>query len=141
MIRRALAVRRDGVALFQTVQATWNLLEPSAGEALGEARASGCGVIVKEVLANGRLTSRYGSPELTRLRAYATQRGTSVETIAIAAALAQPWVDVVLSGAVTSEQLHAAIAAVDLTPYALATPPVAELPDQYWRQRAALAWQ
>ena len=56
-IRRALDVRIDGVNPFRTVQATWNLLEPSAAFALAEAREAGWGVIVKEVLANGRLRS------------------------------------------------------------------------------------
>jgi aryl-alcohol dehydrogenase-like predicted oxidoreductase len=41
---------------FDTVQATWNLLERSAGPVLAEAHAAGLGVIVKEALANGRLT-------------------------------------------------------------------------------------
>jgi aryl-alcohol dehydrogenase-like predicted oxidoreductase len=39
--------------LFQTVQATWNLLERSAGAALAEAHAAGCGVIVKEAVPTG----------------------------------------------------------------------------------------
>ena len=43
---------------FDTVQATWNLLERSAGPALAEAHDAGLGVIVKEALANGRLTAR-----------------------------------------------------------------------------------
>ena len=36
-IRKAMTIERDGVPLFGTVQATWNLLEPSAGPALAEA--------------------------------------------------------------------------------------------------------
>ncbi|MFZ2034767.1 MAG: aldo/keto reductase, partial [Candidatus Dormiibacterota bacterium] len=35
-VRRALEVRVDGRQLFSSVQATWNLLEPSVGPALGE---------------------------------------------------------------------------------------------------------
>ena len=111
-IRRALEVRIDDVALFQTVQATWNLLEPSAAAALAEARAEGCGIIVKEVLANGRLTSRHGGPSVREVRAHAAALGTTVETLAVAAALAQPWADVVLSGAVTPEQLQTHLAAL-----------------------------
>jgi hypothetical protein len=34
VLRRAMDIRVDGVALFDSVQATWNLLEPSAGAAL-----------------------------------------------------------------------------------------------------------
>ena len=41
VIRRALSVSIDGVNPFQTVQATWNLLEQSAGAALAEAKARG----------------------------------------------------------------------------------------------------
>ena len=50
-------IERGGQRLFDSVQATWNLLEPSVGNALLKQmrRAS---VIVKEVLANGQLTSR-----------------------------------------------------------------------------------
>ena len=54
--------RRRASALFDAVQATWNLLEPSAGPALAEAHAAGVGVIVKEALANGRLTARNDDP-------------------------------------------------------------------------------
>jgi aryl-alcohol dehydrogenase-like predicted oxidoreductase len=140
IVRRALDIRCDGVALFQTVQATWNLLEPSAGDALAEARAAGCGVIVKEVLANGRLTTLHGDPELQRLQSYAIELGAGVETVAIAAALAQPWADVVLSGAVTCEQLQAPLAALELASHVLPAPSIAERADTYWRRRATLAW-
>ena len=58
VVRHALDLGVDGVNPFSTVQATWNVLEPSVGPALDDARARGWGVLVKEVLANGRLTSR-----------------------------------------------------------------------------------
>src|SRR5580765_1523646 len=58
VIRRALAVRVNGANPFQVVQATWNVLEPSAGDALAAAKQDGWGVIVKEALANGRLSNR-----------------------------------------------------------------------------------
>jgi len=51
VIRRALHVSIDGVNPFQVVQATWNLLEHSAADALSEAKACGLGVIIKEALA------------------------------------------------------------------------------------------
>ena len=52
-IRKALSLD-----LFDAVQATWNLLERSTGDALAGAKAAGLRVIVKESLANGRLTAR-----------------------------------------------------------------------------------
>lgn len=63
-LERAAAVERDGVRLFSTVQATWNVLEPSAGDALRAAKATGLGVIVKEGVANGRLTPHGTDPAI-----------------------------------------------------------------------------
>jgi aryl-alcohol dehydrogenase-like predicted oxidoreductase len=123
VIRRALDVRVDGVNPFQSVQATWNLLEPSAGPALAEAHAAGWGVIVKEALANGRLADR--------------------DQEAMAAALANPWVDVVLSGAVTEAQVrsNASAIALHVSPDELAElSRLAEPADQYWKERSQLAW-
>jgi aryl-alcohol dehydrogenase-like predicted oxidoreductase len=123
VIRRAMAVSVDGVNPFQSVQATWNLLEPSAGPALAEAHAAGWGVIIKEALANGRLASQ--------------------DRIAIAATLANPWVDVVLSGAVTVEQVRSNVmaATMQLAPDQLTeVAKLAEPADQYWKERSQLAW-
>ena len=138
-IRRALAIRVDGLELFETIQATWNLLEPSAGSALAEAWAAGRGVIVKEVLANGRLTTRHAGARFAPLRAYAAARGVTIEAVAMAAALAQPWASVVLSGAVTSQQLDADLASFELVPD-VAPPQVAESSERYWEKRAAMVW-
>ena len=55
-IRKALGVAVGGFPLFTSIQATWNVLETSAGAALADAAAEGCSVIVKEAVANGRLT-------------------------------------------------------------------------------------
>ena len=140
VIRRALAVRVDGLTLFQTVQATWNLLEPSAAAALAEARAEGWGVIVKEVLANGRLTTRHADTGLREVRACAYALGISLETFAVAAALQQPWADVVLCGAVRRDHLEAPLAALAVQAGPGVVPPPVERSDEYWRRRAELAW-
>jgi aryl-alcohol dehydrogenase-like predicted oxidoreductase len=140
VIRRALELRVDGVNPFDVVQATWNLLEPSAAAALAEARAQGWGVIIKEALANGRLTTRYGGPELRELRAHAARLSSTMEMLAVAAALAQPWTDVVLAGAVTCDQLHEQIAALAIGADRVPPVPLAEPPHAYWRRRATLPW-
>ncbi len=139
-IRRALDVQIDGVTLFQVVQATWNLLEPSADEALEEARAAGLGVIVKEAMANGRLLDRT-DPAARPVLDLAERLDTTADRVAIAAVLAQPWVDVVLSGAVTREQLLSNFQAVALAPQVSLWPSVAEPAAAYWTRRRALAWQ
>jgi len=139
-IRRASLIQIDGTRLFQVVQATWNLLEPSAASALAEASALGLGVIIKEALANGRLTCRADSlPD--SLRAFARDQQTTVDVVGIAAALSQPWVDVVLSGAVTPEQLVSNVSALSLAGNIPDIPNVAQTPEEYWTHRAALAWQ
>jgi aryl-alcohol dehydrogenase-like predicted oxidoreductase len=142
-IRRALEVTAAGVAPFACVQATWNLLEPSAGPALAEASAAGWGVIVKEAVANGRLTPHGRGPAAAALGRVAARHGVGLDAVALAAVLANPWADVVLSGAVTPGQLAANLAAVrvELDPGELEElAALAEPPDRYWRERAALAW-
>jgi aryl-alcohol dehydrogenase-like predicted oxidoreductase len=141
VIRRALGVTIDGVNPFQVVQATWNLLERSAGAGLAEAKARGWGVIVKEALANGRLTDRANGAHLTPLRKEAVARQSTIDALALAAALSQPWVDVVLSGAVTVAQLESNLNAVALESEPTNWPDIAELPTDYWARRSALAWQ
>jgi aryl-alcohol dehydrogenase-like predicted oxidoreductase len=125
---------------FDAVQATWNLLERAAGPALAAAHAAGVAVIVKEALANGRLTARGAVPELDDA---ARRLGSTPDAVALAAVLAQPWVDVALSGAVTVQTLESNLAALaleldDELLDALAA--LREDPAGYWRARAALAW-
>jgi aryl-alcohol dehydrogenase-like predicted oxidoreductase len=64
--------------------------------------------------------------------------GASPDALALAVALRQPFLDVVLSGATTVAQLRSNLTARDVRPpdvnaFALA-------PDEYWIQRSRLAW-
>ncbi len=147
VIDRALAIVIDGVRLFDGVQATWNLLEISAGPALARAAAAGLGVIVKEALANGRLTEANQTPPFDRqlglLRQEAQRLQTTVDALALAAVLAQPWASVVLSGAATAAQLETNLRAVDVTCDAQAAASLGELiepPEAYWKTRSDLSW-
>jgi aryl-alcohol dehydrogenase-like predicted oxidoreductase len=141
VIRRALHVTANGANPFHVVEATWNLLEPSAAAALAEAKALGWGIIVKEALANGRLTDRGDSPQINVLRGEARSLQSSVDALALAAALSQPWADVVLSGAISTEQLSSNIKALGLVRATADWPALAEPPNEYWARRAALSWQ
>ena len=129
-VRRALEVAVDGVPLFTSIQSTWNPLEPSVSAALAEAAARGARVIVKEALANGRLApgSSDGTAGARRAAQLASAWETSVDQLAIAAALAQPWAWRVLSGAVTSHQLASNLAAAQV-----------ELPDGWLKELESLA--
>jgi aryl-alcohol dehydrogenase-like predicted oxidoreductase len=125
---------------FDTVQATWNVLETSAGPALAAAHAAGLGVIVKEALANGRLTARGRIPQLIET---AHEAGCTSDAVALAAVLAQPWVDVALSGATTVAELLSNLAArtVQIEPALFERlDAIREEPETYWATRAALPW-
>jgi aryl-alcohol dehydrogenase-like predicted oxidoreductase len=157
VLRRLAALRDEGVAIglttsgpgqadtirraidvggFDTVQSTWNLHERSAEEALAEAHAAGLEIIVKEALANGRLTDRDGDPRLLRA---ARDRGTTADALALAAALAQPWATVVLSGAATVDTLRSNLAARELRDVP-ALDELREDPQAYWTRRSEMAW-
>ena len=125
---------------FDAVQATWNLHERAAGPALAAAHAAGLRVVVKEALANGRLAGDAAPPELA---AAARPRGVGPDAIALAAALAQPWSDVVLSGASTIEMLDGNLAALAVTYDGELDDRLAGLGEPsagYWAERAELDW-
>jgi aryl-alcohol dehydrogenase-like predicted oxidoreductase len=122
---------------FDAVQATWNLHERTAGDALARAHGAGMRVIVKEAVANGRLTGRAAPPALL---AAARERGVGPDAVAIAAALAQPWSDVVLSGASTEAMVDSNLAALGLDVDPDLLPELAEPADAYWATRSELSW-
>jgi aryl-alcohol dehydrogenase-like predicted oxidoreductase len=141
VIRTAVEIRRGGERLFGSVQSTWNVLERSAGPALAEAHEAGLGVVVKEAMANGRL-ARGG--DAARLAPAAERHAVGADVVALAFVLAQPWCDVVLSGAVTPEQVRSNARALDvgLRDEDLASlDTMVEDPRAYWQTRSALAWR
>ena len=142
-IRKAMEIRADGLPLFSTVQATFNLLERSAGPGLREAHEAGFTVLVKEALANGRLTSKGTEQRMEPLRSLADRLPAPVDAVALAFVLKQPWADVVLSGATTAAQLDSNLRAleVDLSSEELqALEPLRTTTDEYWAERAKLPW-
>jgi aryl-alcohol dehydrogenase-like predicted oxidoreductase len=148
-IRKAIEVERDGVRVFDSVQATWNLFERGAESALDDAHRAGMRVVIKEALANGRLTHGNRnedpllSPYLPGLRAIAEDHGTTIEMLALAAAMARRWADAVLSGAATVQQVQANMRARDfafddelekeLRRFAISS-------NFYWRARSGFSW-
>jgi aryl-alcohol dehydrogenase-like predicted oxidoreductase len=125
---------------IDAVQATWNLLEPSAGPALAAAHAAGLTVIVKEALANGRLTAR---GQIAELEEAAQGADCTADAFAFAAVLAQPWAEVVLSGAATVEEVASNLSAksLEIEPESIARLTlIREASADYWSRRAALPW-
>lgn len=146
MIDRVLDFRDSP---FSAVQTTWNLLEPSAGDALARANEARWLVVVKESLANGRLAGgppgasgppgEPGSPG-QRAEALAEADGQPLAGLALGAVVAQPWADIVLTGAVTRRQLRENVAAQPPRVPTDALAALAEPPERYWSARSARPW-
>lgn len=135
IIDAAVALQRGGRRLFDWVQATWNVLEPSAGPALQRAKAAGLHTIAKEGLANGRLSPRGDVPAWLEL---AKSRGVTADALALGVALAQPFLDVVLCGAATRAQLESNVMATAVSDHDWQR--VSVSPAAFWEARAKLAW-
>eukprot|EP00741_Cyanophora_paradoxa_P008689 tig00001368_g8412.t1 len=151
VLRAALRCRStSGARVFDSVQATFNLLERSVGPALQEAHDAGLLVIVKEGMANGRLTPRNADPAFaSRLRALmgaAEELGTSFDSVALGYIAAQPFVDIVLSGAATPEHMASNLGALQVDLGRLSEGARAALEAmvqpaaEYWGERSAMAW-
>jgi len=146
-IERALEISFDGVLLFSAVQASWNVLERSVAPALQMAHDAGLGVIVKEGLANGRLTTRNTNPDfkkqMTLLQSLAKEQNSTIDALALAAVVNQPFVDVVLSGAASVAHLQSNLQALQIEwndTLADALHELVEPVTSYWRTRSQLAW-
>jgi aryl-alcohol dehydrogenase-like predicted oxidoreductase len=150
IIRTAIECERGGNQVFSAVQATWNLMETSAGAALQEANDQGWTVIVKEGVANGRLTSRNQDPSFDpkkqKLQPIADSFGVSIDAVALAAILKQPWMTIVLSGAATSDHLLSNLNAVSVAnqlencDVQKLFGALTESPEGYWSSRSKLSW-
>ncbi|EOD68228.1 aldo/keto reductase [Amycolatopsis vancoresmycina] len=139
-IERAFALEVAGRPVFSAVQSTWNVLEPSAGTALAAAHAAGNRVLVKETLANGRLVVEAPAA----VREIAAAHGTGPDAVAVAAVLANGWVDRAVIGPASPAQLASNLRAttVELTAAERAAlAGLAEEPGAYWRHRSSLAWR
>ncbi len=139
-ILRAMELTRAGGPVFSAVQSTWNLLETSVGRALAAASRRELTVIVKESLANGRLVAGPPAAVLT----VAAKHRAAPDAVALAAVLAQPWVDRILLGSAGVEQLAQNLLASEITLddedlRVLTGRP--EDPVEYWARRSGLPWQ
>jgi aryl-alcohol dehydrogenase-like predicted oxidoreductase len=135
------------LGIFDCVQATWNLLESSVGGAARRAHDAGMGVIVKEALANGRLSPRNSDPKFAHRRKVlednARRLNCTLDALAIAAVLDQSWCHVVLSGAAQIEHVRSNVAAAEVRLDNAARKQLsrlAETPEDFWARRGRLAW-
>lgn len=140
IIEEALKIKTsDGERLFDSVQCTYNLLEQRPADALLKAHEEGMDIIIKEGMANGRILKNEKVVEIS------DRLGCTPDALALAFILAQPFKPRVLSGAVTPEQLESNAKCLKLAEeltmddlQSLHT--LAMDSEQYWQDRAKLAW-
>ncbi len=144
VIKAALQVRFGGALLFDSVQATYNLLDQSAEEALKLATDLGLKTIIKEAVANGRLTDRNCQSEYYQtLKAIAKNYDVNVDAVAMAFLIQKSFVNMVLSGAAVEAHLLSNLQATQIE---LTTNELDQLtklkmtPEQYWLDRNELKW-
>jgi aryl-alcohol dehydrogenase-like predicted oxidoreductase len=105
------------------------------------------GVIIKEALANGRLTPRNQSldfqSQMALLEGQAQRLQTTVDAFALAACLNQPFVDLVLSGAAQVVHLESNLKALQV-PWDEGLMEklqgIRETAKAYWARRSQLDW-
>ncbi|WP_053406266.1 aldo/keto reductase [Persicobacter sp. CCB-QB2] len=144
VLEEAMNIFIDGQRLFDAVQATYNVLETSAERMLQTAHEAGMGVIIKEAVANGRLTSRnQEEPFVSDLKQMAWKHQVGMDAIALAFVLHQDWADVVLSGASTVAHLESNVLAnsvrLDQEDMDLLRA-MAMGSEDYWGKRKSLSW-
>lgn len=144
---KALSLTSEGEPLFGSVQLTYNILEPSAYDIIQRAVDVGLGIIIKESLANGRLSDRNGEPSFSEtkrvLSSIAQNHKVGIDAVAIAYIKQQPWPSIILSGASNREQLisNSYASSLELDQNDLQRLSLLkESPESYWKTRSCLAW-
>ena len=130
--------------LFTFIQCTINILEQSCQQILIEASESKINIIAKEVFANGRLSAankEFHQKEILILRNLALDLNLSLEELSLIWAYQQKYINIVLTGAATVEQLQSNIDAISKKDLTL--PNLLELgtsKESYWQSRKSLKW-
>ncbi len=147
VLELAMMIRVDGEHLFDCAQATYNVLEQSMENVLSAAAASGMGIIIKEALANGRLTKKNNAAHFLErkkiLEDISQKYRASIDAIALAFILSRPWAQVVLSGAAVENHLESNLKAGAIL---LNSDEINQLeslqmkPEEYWKERDELKW-
>jgi len=147
ILRAALSVKVNDSPLFDSYQATFNILEQSCFSILQEIIQSNKTIIVKEGLANGRLfenqkLSHY-NPLYKLLNDLSKKYGVGPDAIALRFIMDSLQPQLVLSGASNTLQLGQNLKAVT---FKLDQNDLAKLyalgidRDQYWKERSLLLW-
>jgi aryl-alcohol dehydrogenase-like predicted oxidoreductase len=147
VLKKALNVMVGGAPLFDVFQVTYNFLEQSTKEVLGELTGLDKQIIIKEALANGRVFRNKNYPHYhkthTVLESLSKKYKVGVDAISLKYCEQTIPNSTVLSGASTAEQLKENL---KLTDFTLSDTDVKLLnsfktsPSFYWAERKQLKW-
>lgn len=147
LLEAAFSIKINGSELFDSYQATFNILEQSSYKILQKILEDHKSVIIKEGLANGRLLenknySHYKNLYM-RLNELSIKYGVGLDAIALRFIMDYLQPQLVLSGASNTTQLSENLLA---NSFRLDSNEVLELksfakePGQYWQERSLLLW-
>ena len=143
----AFKVKVNDRKLFDSYQATYNILEQSSFAILKEIMADGKTVIIKEAVANGRLLENDKFDHYHKayglLKKLSNKYGVGMDAIAIRFIIDFLGPQLVLSGASNILQLNQNLQSGHcklLQSELLELEVLAVKPDQYWKERSLLSW-
>ena len=142
VLKEALKISFAEERLFDVIQVTYNLLERKAEEAIQSAYDQGVAILIKEGVANGRLTARNTKLEES-LISILTEYNCTLDALALSFISSQSWRSVVLSGATNRQQLASNLkfSEIELSNSTLKhLSSLAIDSSQYWKQRSLLTW-
>ena len=147
VIQKALTVLVDGEQLFDVFQVTYNFLDQSLLEIIDELISQNKSIVIKEVLANGRIFKNENYPYYQKMYAtledLASKYNVGVDAIALKYGLQTISNATVLSGASNTNQLTENLKA---NSFLLSNDDIQLLksfkvsPEFYWKERKQLQW-
>ena len=147
VLKRAIDVSVEGVALFDVFQVTYNIFDQSISELISQFRKDSNRLVIKEALANGRVFQNERFPHYKKaynfLNELASKYMVGVDAIALRFCIDSLPTYKVLSGADNEDHL---ISNLNAEKIILAENDLASLrevsidPTRYWEERKSLNW-
>ena len=147
VIKKSLDIERDGEALFDVFQVTYNILDQSLAQIGKVLIAQKKRIVIKEALANGRIFTNLQFPHYANLygelQLLAAKYKVGTDAIALRFCMESIKPFMVLSGASNERHITENLKA---TQFKLEEQELSGLqqlsisPDQYWQERKQLGW-
>ncbi len=147
VIKKALDIEIEGIALFDAFQVTYNIFDQSLSQISSQLSAQNKRIVIKEALANGKIFPNKKYPQhmavYKSLQELAAKYQTGIDAIALRFCIDSIDVFKVLSGAANTSHLSDNLEA---TQFELEEKDIALMkklaiaPEQHWKERKQLSW-